>query len=317
MAEETAATTTTDTTSQTAGEIAKTEVAATTTADAGKTIVEGQDDGVAVAVQATWPDDWRAKLAGEDKADLKTLERMGSPVDLWKANKALRQKISAGELKSAFPADGDDKAKAAWRKENGLPPDESGYKPDLPDGVVIGEADKPLIESFSKAAFTANFTPAQFNQALAWYYDTQDQALAKLQEADDQFHATAEDELRAEWGPNWHRERNAVMNLLQQAPEGVADRLIGGRTADGKLIGDDPAVLRWLAQLSREVNPTATLVPAGTANPGKAVGDRLAELNKMMGDQRSDYWRGPNAAALQAEYRELLDAQDKMKARAA
>ena len=39
---------------------------------------------------------------------------------------------------------------------------------------------------------------------------------------------------------------------------------MGGRTADGYRVGDDPHVLRWLAGLAREMNPAATLLPAGT-----------------------------------------------------
>ena len=59
------------------------------------------------------------------------------------------------------------------------------------------------------------------------------------------------------------------------------------------------------------------IVPPGTANAGKFVGDRIAEIDRMMGDPASAYWRGPQANALQAEYRELVDAQSKMKSRAA
>jgi hypothetical protein len=35
----------------------------------------------------------------------------------------------------------------------------------------------------------------------------------------------------------------------------------------------------------------------------------------MMGDEKSEYWKGPNSAKNQARYRELIDAQKKMGAR--
>jgi hypothetical protein len=37
----------------------------------------------------------------------------------------------------------------------------------------------------------------------------------------------------------------------------------------------------------------------------------------MMGDAKSSYWRGPQADALQAEFRQLVDAREKLKSRAA
>jgi hypothetical protein len=63
--------------------------------------------------------------------------------------------------------------------------------------------------------------------------------------------------------------------------------------------------------------PQSTIVPPGTPNAGKFIGDRIGEISKLMGDPASAYWRGPQAAAMQAEYRELVDAQEKMKTRAA
>ena len=46
------------------------------------------------------------------------------------------------------------------------------------------------------------------------------------------------------------------------------------------------------------------VVPLATATPAHMA--RLGELEKMMGDHNSAYWRGPEAAANQAAYRNLL-----------
>lgn len=35
----------------------------------------------------------------------------------------------------------------------------------------------------------------------------------------------------------------------------------------------------------------------------------------MMGDRNSDYWKWPKAQSIQQEYRDLLTARDKIKAR--
>lgn len=52
-----------------------------------------------------------------------------------------------------------------------------------------------------------------------------------------------------------------------------------------------------------DARDTGAAVPA---KPGPAA-QRIAEIEKLMRDPRGGYWRGPNAAALQAEYRALLE----------
>ena len=42
---------------------------------------------------------------------------------------------------------------------------------------------------------------------------------------------------------------------------------------------------------------------------------RLAELQALSGDNNSEYWSGPKAKALQAEMRELIEAEQKLEAR--
>lgn len=279
---------------------------------------DGKDDK-AVAAPADWPDDWRQKLAGEDKALLKQLDRLGSPADLFKSYRALQQKISSGELKAAgtpYPEKGTDEEKAAWRKENGVPDKAEDYKIEPPKGFVFGDADKPSLESFQKYAHALNWTPAQLNQAVAWYASEQEQIIARQQQEDGAFRQKAEDDLRSEWGNNYRQNINAVQNLLSSAPTGLSDRLLSARLADGRLLGDDPVALKWLAGLSREVNPVATLSPA-VGDPSKTMTARKAELEALIKDRRSVYYRGNDAAKLQTEYRDILAAEERMKSRAA
>ena len=88
-----------------------------------------------------------------------------------------------------------------------------------------------------------------------------------------------------------------------------AERMMTGRMADGTLIGDDPAVVRWFAQMSRQLNPIGVAMP-GMSGAGamQAATTELAELRKQMADTNSAYWKGKDSARLQARYRELLEA---------
>ncbi len=231
------------------------------------TLASGDAPDAPAATPADWPADWRVKLAGEDKAYLKTLERYASPADMSKALREAQKKISSGDIgKKAPAADAPAEEVAAWRKENGIPDDPKGYDTDLGNGLVWGEADKPFLDDFTAFAHGKNMAPAQVKEMLGWYAKTQEQAATERQQADGSFHVESDASLRKEWGVDFKRNLNAIGNLLGTV-DGGADWILTSRTADGKLLGDDPRFVKWLASTAIEVNPVATLLPAGTANP--------------------------------------------------
>ena len=280
----------------------------------GTDAAPAKDDGDAGEIAA-----WRLAMAGEDKAALKQLERYSSPADVWKKAKALEAKLSSGEFKRALADDASEEEKATWRKENGIPDKPEGYveKITLPKGLVLGEADKPLATEFAAAAAEANLTPAQYSRMVAQYYAIQDKVKVHQEEQDATFHEESVEKLREEWGADYKRNVNAVNNLVAAMPPSLSGRLLSGRTADGRKIANDPEMIAWLSSMARELNPAATLVPAGTSDAGKSVASRIADIETLMKDRNGEYYRGPKSAALQNEYRELITARETMKARAA
>lgn len=288
------------------------EVVSGAPAQPAGTLIGSDPVDKAVTAPSDWPADWAEKIAGDDAKELARLKRLGSsPKDVYRAYRSLETKLSSGQLKSAKPADGAAPEEvAAWRKENGIPDSPEGYVPDLGNGVVLGEADKPLLDGFKATALNANMTPAQFNETLKWYYAELDQFNAQREQQDTAYHAEAEDTLRKEWGNDYRPNINAINNITALAPEGVAERFLAGRTADGKKIGDDPGIIKWLAAIAKEFNPAAAYIPVGTAAPGKAIGDRLSEIKGMMGTEA--YWKNP---AIQEEFRQLTEAQERYSGR--
>lgn len=261
----------------------------------------------------TWGDDWRQKMAGEDAAAMKRLERFNSPADIFKSYRALEQRLSSGELKSALKPDATAEEVKAWRAENGIPDSPEGYKLELKNGVVVGEADKPFVDTFLKSAHAANLSNAQAAAAVEWYFGTvQAQSESRLN-ADKKIAMEAQDALRAEWGAEYRANINAATSLLDAAPAGLKDQFMRGRLADGTPIGSSVAALQWLSQLARELNPAATLVPSAGANTAGAIDTEIEGFEKKMKDRGSDYWKGPNAEKNQARYRELLAARERMK----
>jgi hypothetical protein len=303
---------------KTADTIVKTADGGTVDKAADKGAADNTDktaDEVVEKVAEKGAPDWRTRLAGDDKALLKTLARYPDEAAFGKAHRALQTKLSSGEFKKALPEGASEEEKATWRKENGLPEKPEGYVEglELPNGVVLGEADKPIVAEFAASAFESGVDKKAFSGLVAKYYAIQDAQRAQREEADAAFKLESEEALRGEWqGPEYRRNLTAVNNMMKGWPEGLADRVLAGRSPDGKMLGNDPMFIKQLASLALELNPHATLVPAGTTDAAKTANARLEEIRAFRRDNPDGY----NAdKKMQAEEVELIDANLKIQAR--
>ena len=235
---------------------------------------------------------WRKAIAGEDEKELKQLERYASPAEVWKKARALEQRMSSGELRSSLAKDATAEQVAAWRKENGIPEAPDKYELKLREGLVVGAEDKPIVDGFLKAVHAHNLTPIQASAAVDWYYDEQERQTEARANADRELAKKTEDELRMAWGADYRRNENMILGLLDTAPQGIKDLIVGGRLADGTPIMASLGAKQFLAQLAREINPASTVVPGAGANVAGTIDDELAMWQKKMGDKSSDYWKG-------------------------
>jgi hypothetical protein len=278
------------------------------------TIAEGATTDLPAAHPADWPEDWRAKLAGEDKAYLKTLERFNSPADLAKSYRELRALQASGKLKAAAPENATPEQLAAWRADNGIPEKPEEYKATLPNGVVLGEADQPLVQSFQATAHELNMTGGQFSKVMSWYFQEAARIDTERAQQDMQFKSMAEDTLRSEWGQSYRQNVTAVENFAAGMPGDLRNQLFGGRLADGTRIGDHPDFIKWMALSANQLNPYSSLVPSGSADPVKQGKARLDEIRNMQRENPHKYW---SDKALQEEELKLIEAEERMKTRAA
>lgn len=275
-------------------------------------------DGKGAGAKTTWPDDWRTRVAGNDDKALQRLGRFASPEAMWQSYRALEQRVSSGELKSVLPKEGATEEQVkAWRAENGIPEAADKYELKLKGDRKLDDTSKPIVEGFLKQAHTVNLSAAQASEAVNWFMDHQESMKAAQAEKDAGFVIEGEEALRADWGQDFRLNKNLITGLLDTAPAGVKDNLMGGRLADGKPFMSDPATLKFLIGLAREINPVSTVVPNAGANMASAVEDEIAAWEGKMGNRSSDYWKGPNAEKNQARYRELVTYRDKQKPKAA
>lgn len=283
---------------------AQTGQAATTTLLSGEAATPATP-----AAPPTWPADWRAQMLGEDKGAAKQIERYASPADVWKKVKELEKIVSSGAHKtqSALPENATPEQMAEWRQAQGIPESPDGYKPELPNGMVLGEADKPLVDTFAAYVHGKNWSPKQFNEALGWYFEQQN-ALVAQKQADDRIHLSqSRQELQKEWGPEYNRNINVINNTFDGD---VLATIINARGPDGRLNGNNPAVVRFLLDRAIEINPLATLTPAGVNGPD--LDTEIQQIEKRMRDDRAGYFKDARA---QERYRDLLSAREQIQAR--
>lgn len=263
---------------------------------------------------ADWPEDWRAKLAGDNKKAADRLARFKSPTELANSYIALEQKLSGGEYTKKLPTHYTEQELADFRKSNGIPDAPSDYKDDLP-GVVWSEADKPMLDSWKQYAHENNVPPDEVKRGLAWFVREQEAIVERLEQEDMHNYQAGTAALQAEWGPDFKGNINAAKNLFESHP-GMWESVMGSRGPDGMKLGDNPSVLKAFAALAREMNPFATIAPtAPNQNPAQTVDARLGEIQKLMGDKQGRYWRGPDAPKIQQEYRDLLEMKERVATR--
>jgi hypothetical protein len=302
----------------------------------GKTIATGADaeaeakakeDKAAEEHKPYWPDDWREKLAehisaGDQKLykkELTRLKRITDPSGVYGMYRELDNRLNTGGLVKMPGKDAKDEDVKAFQKALGWTekPEEMLEQIALKDGAVLGDDDKPVLNEFLGAVHGAASAQDFVSKAANWYFARQEQAAAEMDDSDDEFRRESETAIKEEWGPAFKRRSNAIGSIFATAPggvdvkneDGLFARLMGGRMADGKRVGNDPDMLRWLDSIRGEINPAASVVEDGAGTQSVE-----AELEKIKGLRKTDpqkYW----ANDTQKREQELYAALEKIQVR--
>lgn len=234
------------------------------------------------------------------------------------AHLSLQQKISKGEFRSSLKADAKPEEVTAWRKENGIPEEPGKYDIKLTGDRKVLPQDKGYVETILGKLHGQNANSQIASAVVDTYYDLQTQMVQDRQKQDAVVAAATEHQLRVEWGGKYEPNINDVNAFLEMAPKDVRDRLKGGRLADGTPIIHDVSTQRWLLSIARQANPVSSVVPLGdSAGMHSAIESEIGQIEKMMRagkktDEGKKYWGDP---AMQARYRDLLDARSAGKAK--
>jgi hypothetical protein len=261
--------------------------------------------------------DWasiRTKMAGSDEKLLKQLSRYGTLDEAVKAGIEAQKKLAATRSVAKPGPDSTPEELAAYRAANGIPESPDKYEVALPNGIVVGDDDKPFLDAFLNTAHGLNLTPEQVNSLAATQLELKEKEVQARALRDLESKEKAAEELRSPdvWGSEVKLNVNLITGWLDSAPEGVKEQLLGARLADGTPLGNHVPTLKWMASQAREINPMATVVPGSGSNAQQALEGELDNIKKLMADHKSDYWKGPKAAKMQARFRELVEVQQRI-----
>lgn len=277
------------------------------------------DGGDTAAPPPFWGEGWRERLAGGNEDEMKQLRRYASPEGIWKKIRHLEKKLSSGDLKPVRPDTDDEAVLAEWRKQVGAPDTPEDYLKALPREIDIPESDAPAIERIFKTMHAQGLPTEQAKEVVSEYYRMQAEWKTQLVQQDYDYRIQSEENLRAEWGPEYRANINAIGLLFDRmGSKDLLQQMQAARLPDGRKLGDNPEAMKFLAAVARDVvsDGGVTITPQGGMNLQQSIAHEKAALEREMQatnpSDPSSYWKNPEK---QARYLELLQAEERMQAR--
>lgn len=273
--------------------------------------------GLPVAIPADWPIDWREKMAaGVPETDrekaLNLLKRHGDIASI--ANKLMNQEklITSGQVRQPLKSDATPEQITAYRQANGIPDQPAGYYEKIGDGLVIGEDEKPYYDMYVEDAHKANETPASVSIALNSYKKIEEKMQADFEVMSKTQRLASEQTLHKEWGGEFLSNMNATTNAIKTFFGDASDEIMGAKKADGTYLFNDPAIIKGMLAMAREINPVGDLMASTQGSQLQTVESRLNDLTEEMRKDPAAF--GKNQTKVTERIR-LIDAKLKLEAR--
>jgi hypothetical protein len=217
----------------------------------------------------------------EDLRQEPSLRSFTNPADLAKSYVHAQRMIGADKVALPGKSATDDEWRAIYTKL-GAPDDPQKYEFTEPPKVL----DDGAIGEFRNAAFEAGLNNRQADTVAKFMDTTLHQAQAKFEQQAEELRYSGEQELRKEWGQAFDQRvelaYKAALDTL-----GSADILDEVKLADGRMLGDHPAIVRMFAKIAEQIGED-NLVGETTEmvmTPNEAS-QRISEMTR----RDSPYW---------------------------
>lgn len=270
-----------------APEGAEAEAKAKADADAAKIETDKAD----ADAKGDWPEDWREKLAGGDEKVLARLRRFGSVNGVLRAYTELEKKVSGGGLKKALGEKPTAEELTAFRKDNGIPDAPEGYELKVPDG--LDKSIKQGMDAFAKAMHDINAPPAVVKAAAGLYLQAEEKA--EQERFDFAQKQTIENKatLKAEFGREFDTETRRANALIVSTLGEDAKDFMATTLSDGTKLGDNPAFVRFAAQVARVVADDGVLIAEDGGSKGQSMKQEYDGLLALMTTDNKKYRSQP------------------------
>jgi hypothetical protein len=156
---------------------------------------------------------------------------------------------------------------------------------------VIGQAIVGLIQD-------ARIDPTTVSEVLRYIEEGSQYSQADLDHWDAKHSEDAKAELLETWGGDeakYGANIEALRTLVEGLPKSARDAILHGRTADGRAILNNPALVQQLLGVA--------LQPGPKGGDGKSIKLQLAEISDFRRDNRDKYFRDES---MQKRERELI-----------
>ena len=217
----------------------------------------------------------------EDLRAEPSLRNFTDPVSLAKSYVHAQRMIGADKI----PLPGKSATDDEWRqvyKRLGAPDSAKGYDFKVsPDSIHDVE-----LDAFRTAAFEAGLNGKQAGRIAQFMEGTVTQSRAAMEEGLQAVRQEGEQELRREWGQAFDQQvqlaHKAAVTFL-----GNTDLLDSVELADGRLLGDHPAIVKMFANLAKEIGEDNLLGDASelVMTPAEAQ-NKISEMTR----QGTPYW---------------------------
>lgn len=280
-------------------------------------------DGNAPDVPHSFPDDWRKLMAGDPseyesedlyEKEMKRLERFKSPNDVFKSYREVEK--LAKSRKPDVPRPGKDASPddvERYRAEKGLPNSPQDYNLDFDDGFTVGEDLKDDVDAILDLAHSNYLDNDTTKQLVRAFADNKAGEMQVREKVNDEARIDTLSTLKSEWGGEFDANLNAIPAVFANQPKELMAQVLNMVDPEtGVKLGNTPEGVKWLVDLGKTLNPTATLVPSGK-NDAAGISDEINKIESMMWSQdkaeRQKYRSDPG---MQKRYRELLMHRQKM-----
>lgn len=218
-------------------------------------------------------------------------------------------------------ADATDEDRAKFRKAMGVPdraedyvalslsaleppPPAPGQEPD-PNARPLTEEDKAVLAAVAPMAYEEGVPPAAFTKFAHRFLELSRSAEADVMRQIVEFGQASERELKREWGTDFDRNVN-LANRMAEVVGGPTFKAFLNETQlpGGKMLGDHPAMVRFLATMARRTDEGDFLL-GQTPEAKQSIQSQIDELNKAVPPGSAGYTTKAHQDKLQALYEQL------------